>query len=131
VRSIVELLRGRPSYEFLIGAHWRARQQPEGALNPLDTGAGLIWLGPILPMTGAAVHEVNDTGARVMRHHGFEYQVTFSFTNARALCAIMSISFDHASSQESERARRCEIELFEKLMEQGYVPYRGSPRIQQ
>jgi 4-cresol dehydrogenase (hydroxylating) flavoprotein subunit len=130
IRSMVELLRGRSSYQFLRGAHWRARKCPEGNFNPLDSGAGLSWLGPVLPMTGRAVHEVNEIGDTIFRQFGFEYQVTFSFANERALCAIMSISFDHENPEERDRARQCETHLFDALVSHGYVPYRGTPSVQ-
>jgi 4-cresol dehydrogenase (hydroxylating) flavoprotein subunit len=130
IRSMVELLRGRSSYQFLRGAHWRARKRPDGSFDPLDSGAGLIWLGPVLPMTGRAVQEVNEIAEAIFRQLGFEYQVTFSFSNERALCAIMSISFDHENPDERDRARQCETRLFDALMSRGYVPYRGSPSVQ-
>jgi 4-cresol dehydrogenase (hydroxylating) len=127
----VDFLQGRSSYQTLTGAHWRARGTPGSDQDPLDSGAGLIWVCPVLPATAAAVEEVLTVGRREFHRHGFEFQVTLSQISERALCAVLSIHFDRRSREETTRAANCHDALAEELLQRGYIPYRGAPRTQQ
>lgn len=121
-------LQGRSDYQTLHGAHWRARGTPGGDADPLDSGAGLLWVCPVLPMTAAATREVSLLGQRCCQRFGFEYQVTLSQVSDRALCAVMSIHYDRRNPEETARAGACHDALVDALLERGYVPYRGAPR---
>jgi 4-cresol dehydrogenase (hydroxylating) flavoprotein subunit len=121
-----DLQQGRPSYGTLAGGHWRARGDPGAAQDPLDSGSGMFWVSPILPMASPSISEVQRIGAAVLHDHGFEYQVTYSLVSDRALCAVMSICFDKADAAEGARARRCHDALVDRLLAAGYLPYRGA-----
>jgi 4-cresol dehydrogenase (hydroxylating) flavoprotein subunit len=121
-----DLLRGKPSHETLIGGHWRARGTAGARQDPLETGSGLIWVSPVLPMTASGVREVLSLCEPIFHEFGFEFQVTLSCVNPRALCAVMSICFDKESADETSRAARCEEKLLARLIAGGWIPYRGS-----
>ncbi len=131
VRQGMDLLAGRPSYGTLKGSHWRARQDPDATEDPLDSGSGIMWITPVLPMTGQAVGEFTRLVEPIFHQFGFEYQMTLSCTTERALSAIMSICFDKHSKEETTRAEQCGEKLLDVLLAQGYVPYRGSPAVMQ
>lgn len=124
----VNFLQGRSSRETLVGSHWRARGETGPDQNPLDSGSGMIWVSPVLPMTAQGVKDVSEIGERIFHEHGFEYQVTFSQVSDRALCAVQSIQFDRCSPEETERAAACHDSLVQSLLARGYIPYRGTPR---
>jgi 4-cresol dehydrogenase (hydroxylating) len=125
-RAIASLQEGRPSRGTLVGGHWRGRGDPGALMDPLDSGAGMFWVSPLLPMTGAAAQEVMDLCRPLFHRFGFEYQVTFSMTSDRALCGVTTIPFDHASPEERERARACHDALVDALASGGFIPYRAS-----
>jgi hypothetical protein len=75
-------------------------------------------------MTRGDVNGVIALTEPLFARFGFEYQVTFSSVTARALCAVMSISYNKADAAEAERARVCYQSLLDALMAAGYVPYR-------
>jgi len=123
-----DFLQGRPSYQTLFGAHWRARGEAGPDQDPLDSGGGLIWVCPVLPATADAVAEVSQVGETHCHRFGFEYQVTLSQVSERALCAVMSIHFDRSNPEEAARAAACHDALVMELLKRGYEPYRGTPR---
>lgn len=130
VRMATSLLQGRSSAECLRGALWRTRVDAahaggDGGADPLDHNAGFYWLSPVLPMTAAHVDRFTRLVRPVFERHGFEYQVTLSLVTGRALCAVMTVSFDRASAAEGDRARACHAALWEAVMDAGYVPYRA------
>lgn len=127
----MRLLKGEASIETLKGAHWRSRGNPGATQDPLDSGSGLLWVSPVMPMSEKHVAKVLSLAEPIFIEHGFEFQVTLSCLNERAVCAVMSVCFDAQSDEERARAHRCEESLLAKLLENGYVPYRASPPQQQ
>lgn len=123
LRVLYDLLRGKPSRECLEGVRWRVRPTTATG-DPLDVKAGLLWLSPVLPMTRAHTERVLALVQPLFRRFGFEFQVTLSAVTARALCAVMTISYDKSNRAEVERARACYDALLTALMAAGYVPYR-------
>ncbi len=126
----VSMLRGEPAYETLRGAMWRAHHSaaPAPARDPIEAGAGISWVAPLLPASADAVREVGAIACAVLHAHGFEYQVTFSLVSPRAVTAVVSICFDRANVAECARAEACHDALVRALLERGYPPYRGSHR---
>jgi 4-cresol dehydrogenase (hydroxylating) len=100
---------------------------PGVAIDPLEAGAGLIWVSPIVPATGAAANDLLRIIDPIYRRHGFDTLVTFTLITERALCAVTNIAFDRGRADECEAAGRCYEALMDALMRSGYVPYRTGP----
>jgi 4-cresol dehydrogenase (hydroxylating) len=124
------LLHGRPTTAFFQGTLWRSRGGSVTAdrHDPLDHDAGLIWLGPVLPMRGRSARELLERVEPIFARHRFDPCVTISLITERALVAVMNISFDKSSAEETERARRCYRELLTSTLEAGFPPYRLGSR---
>lgn len=123
-----DFLQGTPSYKTLTGSHWRARGEAGSDNDPRDSNSGLVWIPPVLPATREAVEEVTAIGKRLFHKHGFEFSVTISMLNDRALCYLMSIHFNRGDEKEMARAKACHDELLVELLARGYIPYRGGPQ---
>ncbi len=121
--SIYRLMRGEPTVDHLNGVFWRCKQPPHRE-SPDPTQVGLMWLSPVLPMTGDACREVLELVEPIFLAHHFEPLITMSAINTRALCCVMSICYDKTSSQESESAERCYETMSNTLLARGYLPYR-------
>ena len=76
-------------------------------------------------MTAQALAEVLIPSEKTFHQFGFEFQVTVSCLNERALCAVMSICFDNQSEDEKARAEACRQQLLRDLTENGFIPYRS------
>jgi 4-cresol dehydrogenase (hydroxylating) flavoprotein subunit len=129
IRTSITMMGGLPVYDTLVGGHWRARNATQPTQDPLESGSGLIWLSPVLPMTAQAIHDTTKLAEPVFHEFGFEYQVTISCITERALSAVMSICFDKSNAKECSRAFACCQKLTDVLLVAGYIPYRGSPLI--
>jgi len=128
-----ELLKGIPAIEPVMGAYWRLRKPPEGPGDPLDSGVGLYWISPVMPMRGADAMQVLDTAKPIFEKHGFDMVVSMILLNERSLVSIMNVAFDKAIPEECENASACYEELVDALIELGYPIYRsglqGMPKI--
>ncbi|UGQ48556.1 FAD-binding oxidoreductase [Massilia endophytica] len=127
-RSLFEMNRGVPNGRFLAGAYWRRRAGlppdfPEHA-NPAQDNCGMLWVSPILPMRGDDLLRLHRLAEPIFHKHGFDLFVTFSMINERALGGVLTVAYDKEDAEEVERARACYSELFEAIMQAGYIPYR-------
>jgi 4-cresol dehydrogenase (hydroxylating) len=130
-RDVLDVLRGVPTDGALPGACWRVRgpKPADGAVvDPIEAHAGLLWVSPVAPATGAAAREVMDIVTPIYEAHGFEALVTFTMITPRALCCVTNVSFDRREADEAARATACYDALVLALMDKGYIPYRTGPR---
>jgi 4-cresol dehydrogenase (hydroxylating) len=131
-RSLFEMNRGVPNGRFLAGAYWRRRAGlppdfPEHA-NPAQDNCGMLWVSPILPLRGQDLLRLHRLAEPIFHKHGFDLFVTFSMINERALGGVLTVAYDKEDAEEVERARACYGELFEAVMQAGYIPYRVGPQ---
>src|SRR5258706_2338369 len=128
VRPIYGLLQGIPTDEPMRGASWRVRGpvSTEPA-DPLDCHAGLLWIAPVLPATGPDAQHLLRLVEPIYEKHGFDALVTFTLITERSLVCVTNISFDRREADETGRAGLCYRELSDRLMAEGYIPYRTGP----
>ena len=123
--KVFGLLNATPTDAFLFGTLWRVKGDLiENSLDPLDYNAGMMWISPILPMTGKSAQELISLVNPIFYKYGFEPLITVSLITERAMVSVITISFDKNDPEETQRAERCYNRFFELIMEKGYVPYR-------
>lgn len=127
------LLQGRPTDAFLYGTLWRVKdkgtangQEEPASLDPLGNNVGLMWISPIMPMTGAAAQDLVQLVSPIFLQCGFEPLITVSLITERAMVAVCTIAYDRDNSEQTDKARQCYTKLFQTIMDSGYVPYRTS-----
>jgi 4-cresol dehydrogenase (hydroxylating) flavoprotein subunit len=125
IEKVYGLLTGTPTDAFLFGTLWRVKAELKaGLINPLDYHAGLMWVSPILPMTGKSAQDLIRLVNPVFRQYGFEPLITVSLITERAMVSVITISFDKANPSETKRASKCYDDFYHLIMSQGYIPYR-------
>jgi len=122
------LLKGIPTNEPLLGPQWRLRHPPEGPCNPLEARCGLMWVSPVLPMTGADAENLLHIMEPIYTRFGFELLVTFTMINERAMIAITNVAFDKDVAEETAAATQCYDALLDACIANGYYPYRATLR---
>lgn len=119
------LLQGNPTDAFLFGTLWRVKGSLQTELiDPLDHNAGMMWISPIMPMTGAAAENLIQLVNPGFKQYGFEPLITVSLITERAMVSVITISFDRNNPDETRNAQDCYDEFFKLIMSHGYVPYR-------
>lgn len=128
IRTNFDLAMGIPTNEALFGSRWRLREEPTtDSPDPLDANVGLMWLSPVLPMTGADARAVMDIAAPILAAHSFDPLVTFTMINERAMIAILNVVFDKRVPEDCDNAAAGYAEVSEALFDAGYPPYRTGP----
>ena len=123
--KVYGLLKGTPTDAFLFGTLWRVKGGLKtDSIDPLDHNAGMMWISPILPMTGKAARHLINIVNPIFERYGFEPLITVSLLTERTMVSVTTISFDRKDRSETEKAQRCYDELFNQLIEAGYPPYR-------
>jgi 4-cresol dehydrogenase (hydroxylating) len=127
-RAVADLNTGRPTGYFLSGAYWARRQGVPASfpddLDPARDRCGLLWLSPVVPMTGAAVLDLLAVVEPIYREHGFHPLLTLSTVTDRALGAVMTIAYDRDDPAQPDRAQVCYDALWGALTARGYFSYR-------
>ncbi len=133
LRPNFDLLKGVPTREPVMGAYWRLRTPPDAPGDPLDSGVGLYWVSPVMPMRGEDAMRVLNLARPIFEAHGFDFVVSMILLTERSLVAIMNIAFDRSVAGESAKASACYEKLVDALLEAGYPIYRsglqGMPKI--
>lgn len=124
LRPVYGLMKGIPTEQPLASAYWRKRTPPPARMNPDLDGCGLLWCSPVAPCTGEHAIRLSQITQEILPHYGFEPAISISLLTERAICSVISISYDRAVPGEDERALTCHRKLIESLNEHGYYPYR-------
>jgi 4-cresol dehydrogenase (hydroxylating) len=125
LRPNYDLLKGVPTREPVMGAYWRLRKPPEGPGDPLDSGVGLYWVSPVMPMRGKDAMRVLNLARPIFEAHGFDFVVSMILLTERSLVAIMNIAFDKSIPDEAAKASACYDQLVDALIAAGYPIYRS------
>lgn len=119
------LLKGIPADQALIATHWGLHQTPDNLLqDPLNLGSGLMWISPVLPITGRAALEVLGIVEPIFDRFAFDLPATLTMINERSMIGIMNIAYDKNDPAETDRAMACYDAAVAALMSAGYIPYR-------
>jgi 4-cresol dehydrogenase (hydroxylating) flavoprotein subunit len=120
------LLRGRPSDFALPGVAFSVFGSAPPFNTPLEaTGAGLIHVTPMIPLTGPTVAEVEELTCETLRRHGYEaVPLSVNVLSARTAALIVSIGFDRSSAQRTKEAHRAAEDLLGAYVKAGLLPYR-------
>jgi 4-cresol dehydrogenase (hydroxylating) len=136
-KPVFDLITGVPTHEAVHSGEWRLKPlSAVGAVDeetivsgrdPLTSDAGLIWVSPILPMTARAARDVIHIMDQVYGRHGFDTLMTLTMITDRAFVCVSNIAFDKRDKNDVAKAKACQGELYDALIDAGYIPYRSSP----
>ena len=130
VRPVYNMLKGLPSKDAIRGTAWRVRTPvSEGASDPLEFHAGLLWVSPVIPMIGSEVTRLLALIEPIYHKHQFDCLATLTLLTDRTISCVTNIAFDRREPDDRRRAAECHHELMSALLAQGYIPYRASPAL--
>jgi 4-cresol dehydrogenase (hydroxylating) flavoprotein subunit len=124
--KLSSLLQGRPSDFALASVAFSVFGNAAPLNAPLEaTGAGLIHVTPVIPLTGSAVAEAVRLTQETLRRHGYEtVPLSLNALSARAAALIVSIGFDRRSAERTKRAQCAADDLLNAYSRVGLLPYR-------
>lgn len=125
IRPNFDLLKGVPTIEPVMGAYWRLRRPPDTPGEPLDSGCGLYWISPVIPMQGREAIALLNLAKPIFAEYGFDMVVSLILLTERSLVGIFNVGFDKAIPEEAERASACYEALVDAMMARGYNLYRS------
>jgi len=130
VRPVYDMLKGLPSNDAIRGTGWRVRTPvAEGASDPLDFHAGILWVSPVIPMIGSEVDRLLALIEPIYHKHGFDCLATLTLLTDRTISCVTNIAFDRREADDLRLAHQCHDELTSALLARGYIPYRASPSL--
>jgi len=135
-----EILEGRPNEVALPLAYWRHPNPPQaaldayaneggdatgdGGLDPARDGCGLIWYSPLVPMTPEDVKIFVQTTTQTCLEFGIDPLITLTSLSHRCFDCTIPLLFNAKDASARKRAQACYEALFDRNIQDGYVPYR-------
>ncbi len=121
------LLKGIPTDYFVRHAYFKSPvPKPESDINPARDNCGMMWAGPVAPLTGRHVTEVIELNKPLFEKHGFDFYAALIVANPRSIIVLMCIIYDKTKASESARAFDLYNEMCERTAGAGYQQYRTS-----
>jgi 4-cresol dehydrogenase (hydroxylating) len=122
------ILKGKPSTYFVKHAYFKARRPkpPDGDIDPARDNCGVIWAGPVVPLTGTEVRRFIDLSTPVYKRYGLDYSTVLMLVNARCAIILNSVFYDKEDADERQRAHALYHEMCDVTAEAGYQQYRTS-----
>ncbi|MCC6797809.1 MAG: FAD-binding oxidoreductase [Candidatus Hydrogenedentes bacterium] len=125
-KPVLAAAMGIPAEQPIRGTYWRLRHEPPQDVNdPIEAGAGVMWVSPVLPMRGEDARRVMQIVEPLFAAHGFEPMTTFTMITERSMVAVLNVYFDKRDVTETRQAEACHHELVKALIKEGYIPYRA------
>ncbi len=125
LNELYGLTRGVPTNVALGSVYWPVSQSEEAQNgDPDHSDCGLLYCLPMIPAAGIDAAEVIRTTREVCGSLGFVPYVTMNFASAGALECVINIAYRKNESQRATSARACIDLLQDKLVSEGYYPYR-------
>lgn len=125
-KPVLAAAKGIPAEQPIRGTYWRLRHEPPRNVNdPIEAGAGVMWVSPVLPTRGEDAQHVMRIVEPIFAAHGFEPMTTFTMITERSMVAVLNVYFDKRDEEETKKAEACHHVLVETLMKEGYIPYRA------
>ncbi len=88
-----------------------------------NPGGGLTWVGTYGPMS--RFDSAADLGIEIMERHGFPPVIVSRPMKGGHFGVLRFIeTFRRDDAEETERVRRCNTELTDMVLEQGFIPYK-------
>ncbi|MBD2300152.1 FAD-binding oxidoreductase [Nostoc sp. FACHB-190] len=118
------LQRGIPTDKVISMAYWRKRDPVPSNMNPDRDRCGLIWLAPSVPFDGKHVRTALKIIEEIAIRYQFEPNIGLQCVTERSIDMTVAIVYDRDVPGEDERAIACHDEMMQKLILEGYIPYR-------
>ena len=129
LKNVYPILQGVPS-DFIVRncEYFKCQEQlPRGEVDPVkaDSGQGLMWLAPVVPLASENVSEVLQLCQPEFHNHKLEFALSFIQLNARSVVMLMPLMYERGGA-EQERAKSLYETLRQELWSKGYCEYRTS-----
>jgi len=129
LRPVHNMMKGLPSSQFLSSAYWRKQTKASVDFDLDRDKVGLIWAAFVGPASASVARELMNIIEDVLTRHGFEPGVTFTLLNERCVDAVISLLFDREATAPDgqswdDKALACRKELYQRMFQHGFYPYR-------
>jgi 4-cresol dehydrogenase (hydroxylating) len=126
LEETLNVAEGAPTEIALPLCYWKSGKRPHKGkeMNPAQDGCGVIWYSPLVPMKSDQVRTYVDTVKKICTEHQIEPLITLTSLSHRCFDSTVPLLFDPRDPDETERAKKCYLALYEAGKKQGFLPYR-------
>lgn len=117
---------GSPSEIALPLCYWKSGKRPDKGriMNPARDDCGLLWYSPLVPMTPEAVRKYVEMVKSVCSSNSIEPLITLTSFSPKCFDSTVPILFEPNNEDDTKRAKKCYVDLFNEGKKHGFLPYR-------
>jgi len=121
----IDLYRGIPTDFFVRQVYFKSHQKkPVDDIDPARDHCGFLWIGPVVPFTGAHVGGAMALAKGISDRHEFDFFVEVIIESARSVIMLLGVFYEREDGADADRARAWYEETREAFLAAGYPPYR-------
>ncbi len=126
LKSLTDILEGRPSEVALPLAYWRSSDQYNSlsSQNLAKDQCGLIWYSPLVTMEETKINSYIHFVESTCKLFGVEPLITLTSISDKCFDSTVPILFDKKDLAQKINSEQCYQELFNIGQKIGYFPYR-------
>jgi 4-cresol dehydrogenase (hydroxylating) len=125
MRPLHGLATGTPSDAAVDNLLWRFGDGALDARHFDESGCGMLYVNPALPMDGRFAVDVLAAMDAIGEAHGQRLQITLNIETELSLVAIVSLLFRRTDAQAAAQAARCADALHGHIRSRGLEVYRA------
>lgn len=115
---------GFPRNKGLLISYWRKKTPISPNLDLDKDRCGTLWISPSLPFSSHHVKKAMDIVKDTMSKYKFEPNLGLNCITERRIDVTTVIVYDREDPEEDKQAKACYYESLNRLMKEGYFPYR-------
>ena len=121
----INLFRGIPTDYFVRQVYFKSYpQKPTSDVDPARDQCGLLWLGPVVPVTSEHVLRALMLAKDIFARHEFDFFVELIIESPRSVIFLVGVFYERNDMSEIARAQAWYKEARELFLKSGYPPYR-------
>jgi 4-cresol dehydrogenase (hydroxylating) len=121
----INLFRGIPTDFFARQVYFKSHQRkPLDDIDPPRDHCGFLWIGPVVPFTGADVTRAVELATTICARHEFDFFAEGIVEGPRSVIFLLGVFFDRQDEADARRARAWYDETRRTFLDHGYPPYR-------
>ena len=126
IKPLYLLSQGVPTDAALKSLYWSASDLEQlDATEPDLSDCGMIYCLPICPLSAKSGQVMTTITQDIyLKKYGFDPAITLNTIDDKSIDCVINILFNKTDPKEAERAQKCMKELHEKMVAEGFIPYR-------
>ena len=125
LKPVYAMTKGIPSDGALMSVFWPLGEKRFTVpVDPDESPCGLLYVLPVIPLSGRAFQEAVSATEDVFSQYGFTAYMTLNMLNDKSLECVFNLAFPRDDPGQVDKAHQCIDDALTFFQNKGWMPYR-------